>query len=254
MNSVQYQFDLISHLVWRDFTLRYKRSVLGVLWSFLPPLAQLIVLVFLFEKVIPLNIDAYPVFVFSALLPWVWFSACLNSAGNLFVSNRDLFRRPNFNPSILIIVNTLSNLINYLIFVPFLSILLLSYGRSLNSSLFFLPLLVLIQTILVLGLSWIIATWNVIFRDVQYIVSIALMLLFYLTPVFYAPEAIGEKYRILFRLNPVAILIQSYRTILFYGLSPEWESLVMAAVISIFFLCLGYFVYWRQLDHLYDMI
>jgi lipopolysaccharide transport system permease protein len=80
MNSVTYRIDLIRHLVWRDFVLRYKGSVLGVLWYLLPPLAQLLVLVFLFGRVVPLNIEAYPAFVFCGLLPWTWFSTCLVSA------------------------------------------------------------------------------------------------------------------------------------------------------------------------------
>jgi lipopolysaccharide transport system permease protein len=81
MKSLTYRIDLIRHLVWRDFVLRYKGSVLGVLWYLLPPLAQLLVLVFLFGRVVPLNIEAYPAFVFCGLLPWTWFSTCLNSGG-----------------------------------------------------------------------------------------------------------------------------------------------------------------------------
>ena len=81
MNSLAYRLDLILHLVWRDFVLRYKGSVLGVLWYLLPPLTQLLVLVFLFGRVVPLNIEAYPAFVFCGLLPWTWFGTCLGSAG-----------------------------------------------------------------------------------------------------------------------------------------------------------------------------
>src|SRR3972149_3463733 len=118
MYSLTYHVDLIRHLAWRDFTLRYKGSVLGILWSLLPPLIQLGVLVFLFRKVIPLDIEAYPAFVFSGLLPWIWFTACLNAAGGLFIYNRDLVRRPNFKPLTLVAVNTLSNLIHFLMFLP----------------------------------------------------------------------------------------------------------------------------------------
>src|ERR1051325_4563278 len=97
-NALKYYLDLTWHLVQRDFTLRYKGSALGVLWVLVVPLMQLLTLVFVFKNVIPLNIDSYPAFVFTALLPWTWFSNCLNSAGALFISNRDLIRRPNFPP------------------------------------------------------------------------------------------------------------------------------------------------------------
>src|SRR5262245_44374686 len=97
--QLAYQVDLMGHLVWRDFSLRYKRSALGVLWSLVSPLSQLLVLVFLFQAVVPLNIDAYPAFVFCALLPWSWFSTGIGSACGLFMVNRDLVRHPNFAPA-----------------------------------------------------------------------------------------------------------------------------------------------------------
>src|SRR5690349_12472344 len=107
LKQVAYHADLLRHLVWRDFSLRYKRSALGVLWSLVSPLSQLLVLVFLFQSVVPLNIEAYPAFVFTALLPWSWFSASVGSACGLFIVNRDLVRHPNFDPAYLMVVNTL---------------------------------------------------------------------------------------------------------------------------------------------------
>lgn len=254
MNSLTYHFDLLSHLVWRDFTLRYKRSILGILWSLFPPLAQLLVLVFLFRKVVPLNIEAYPAFVFCALLPWLWFSTCASSASGLFIQNRDLVRRPNFEPAILIIVNTLSNLINYLLFLPILALLLVLYDRTLTASLLLLPGLLSLQIILIVGLSLIIATLNVFYRDVQFMVNVVLMLLFYLTPVFYRSEAITGKYRILYTLNPMAALIDSYRGIFFYGKLPDLTSLLPVGGISLFLLGFGYLFYRRQVDHVLDTI
>src|SRR2546425_11264911 len=87
MGVLTYQFDLISHLVQRDFRLRYTGTLLGLLWSVALPLIQLLVFVFLFARVVPLVIEAYPAFVFSALLPWTWFSSSLGSAGGLFAVN-----------------------------------------------------------------------------------------------------------------------------------------------------------------------
>src|SRR3990172_11455794 len=111
IHPFRYYIDLTWNLVQRDFILRYKGSFLGVLWVLLVPLTHLLVLVFIFVRVVPLNIDAYPAFVFTALLPWTWFSNCLTSSGGLFTNNRDLIRRPNFPPLILIAVNTFSNLL-----------------------------------------------------------------------------------------------------------------------------------------------
>src|SRR3990167_745531 len=182
MNSLNYHFDLIRHLIWRDFSLRYKRSVFGVFWSFILPLSQLMVLTFLFRRVIPLNIENYPAFVFSGLLPWTWFSTCLSSAGGMFISNRNFLRHPNFIPATLVIVNTFSNLLNYLIALPMLIVMLIFSGKALTLALLCLPLLFLIQGALIVGLSLIISTMNVFYRDIQHIISVLLMLMFYITP------------------------------------------------------------------------
>ncbi len=249
-----HRYDLLRHLVWRDYSLRYKHSVLGLLWSLLLPLAQLLVLVFLFQAVVPLNIEAYPAFVFSAILPWGWFSNSLSSACNLFINNRDLVRHPNFAPASLTLINTLSNLIAFLVALPLLMIVLVVYGRPLTPALFLLPLLLLIEGILIAGLSLIIATWNVFYRDVQHIVLVVLMLLFYLTPVFYRPQAVAAQYQIMYQVNPIAVLIKSYRTIFFEGAYPTWSSLLFTALASIAVYAVGYITYSRQQHDIIDNI
>lgn len=254
MNSSKYYYDLIFHLVRCDFIVRYKGSALGVLWSPMLPLAQLLVLVFLFQRVVPLDIDAYPAFVFSALLPWTWFSSCLSSSGNLLISNRGLVRRPNFAPATLIIVNTLSNMLNYIVVLPILFVMLFFYDRAITLVLLFLPLLMLIQGVLIVGLSLIITTLNVFYRDVQHIVSMVLMLLFYLTPIFYQPQEVSENFRILYTLNPIAVLIQSYRAIFFYGTAPGWGSILFSGVVSIIVCGLGYLIYSSRLHDVIDTI
>jgi ABC-type polysaccharide/polyol phosphate export permease len=248
------RLDLLVHLVWRDFAVRYRKSALGVLWSIVPTLTQLLVLVFLFKKVVPLGIEAYPAFVLSALLPWAWFGNCVASSAPLFSNHRDLVRRPNFEPSTLVIVNTLVELINYLVFLPVLLVMLIFYDRSLTPALLFVPVLLSIQFLLIAGISLITASLNVLYGDVKYIVNLAVMLLFYLTPVFYQVEAIGEKYQILYTLNPLAVLIQGYREIFFYGHVPELSALFLAAIASVALWVLGQFIYSRQLSSLYDAL
>ena len=252
--KVLYKYELIWHLVRRDFSLQYKRSVLGVLWSLLLPLVQLLVLIFIFEKVIPLNIEAYPVFLFSALLPWSWFSNCLTSAGGLFINNRDLVRRPNFEPSMLVIINTLSNLLLLIVALPLLFLAIPFFERGLSINLIFLPLLILIQGLLSYGLGLIIATINVFYRDIQHIVSVALLMLFFLTPVFYGIRSIGKDYRFLYDLNPMAGLIESYRLIIYYDGAPDWSSILVTGVISLITCLLGYIIYKSQIHHVVDII
>src|SRR3990172_6847261 len=254
LSYLSYQIQLIWHLVKRDFTLQYKRSVLGVLWSLLLPLGQLLIFIIVFQKVIPINIEAYPVFLFSALLPWNWFSNCLNSAGGLFLNNRDLVRKPNFEPSILVIVNTLSNLLLFLVALPLLFILMLFFERPFTFALFALPLLIMIQGILIIGLGLIIVTLNTFYSDVQQIMGVALMMLFFLTPVFYGYQDISENYRFLYSLNPMATLIQNYRLIFFNGLIPNYGSMFFALMSSIVACVVGYIIYTRQMHNLIDIL
>jgi lipopolysaccharide transport system permease protein len=242
-----YYFDLMRHLVWRDFSLRYKRSVLGIVWSLVLPLAQLLVLVFLFQAVVPLSIESYPVFVFTALLPWSWFSSSISSACSLFVGNRDLVRRPDFAPLLLMLVNTLSNLLTYLIALALLIPMLFFYNIALTPALVMLPVLLLIQSLLIIGLSMIVATLNVFYRDVQHIVGVVLTLLFYLTPVFYRSQSVVERYHMLYTLSPISVLIQAYRAIFFYGVMPAWSALVFATMSGLFLCVVGLLIYlWRQ--------
>jgi len=253
MKSFTYQSDLILNLARRNFILAYKGSTLGILWSALLPLCQLLVLVFVFRKILPLGIEDFPAFLFAALLPWNWFSTSINSASNIFLVNRDLMRRPNFAPLMLIVVDALTNLLTFLISLPILFALLTFYGRGMTIYLLFFPLLVLIQGILIVGLGLIIATLNVFYRDVAHIVSVAVMLLFWLTPIFYQTKTVPEEYRFLFTLNPMTVLVESYRAV-FFGTPLEWNSLLLSSILSVMLCGLGYIIYQRQLHDIIDAI
>jgi lipopolysaccharide transport system permease protein len=254
MRSWRHYFDLTWHLVQRDFILRYKGSFLGAIWVLVVPLMQLMTLVFVFRKVIPLNIDAYPAFVFTTLLPWSWFSNCLSNAGGLFVTNRDLVRRPHFSPLILITVNTFTNLLLYLTVLPLVFIMLLIYGHPIGWTVVFFPMFLFVQIILIQGISMMIATWNVFYRDVQQITGIFLTLLFWITPVFYKSHAVDQGFQFLFDLNPMAVLIKGYRDIMFYSQPPEWGRFLYASFISLAIAAIGYWAYRKQLHDVIDYL
>jgi homopolymeric O-antigen transport system permease protein len=253
-SSLRYYLDLTWHLTQRDFILRYKGSVLGILWVIVIPLMQLMTLVFVFRSVVPLNIDSYPAFVFTALLPWTWFSNCLGTSGTLFTGNRDLIRKANFPPLILILVNTLSNLLLYLAVLPLVFVTLLIYGHHLAWTLCFLPVLLLFQIMLITGFSMMIASWNVLYRDVQQIVGVLLTLLFWITPVFYKSHAVDQRYQFVFDGNPLTGLIKSYRDIMFYSSPPEWQPFLFSASASIIIGILGYAVYRHKLHDVIDSL
>lgn len=209
---------------------------------------------FSFQRIVPLGIKNYPVFVFIALLPWNWFSVSIQSAGSLFIVHRDLVRRPNFTPSTLALVAALTNLLTYLVALPIVFVLVAISGRAITWTVLLLPFIMLIQGTLIVGLSLFIATWNVFYHDVQQITGVAVMLLFYLTPVFYSLESVEPAYRIAFTLNPMAVLVQSYRAILYDGTVPDWSGLLVASTVAVATLGIGYLSYRRQIQEVYDFL
>jgi ABC-2 type transport system permease protein/lipopolysaccharide transport system permease protein len=247
------RLELVAHLVWRELRLRYHGSVLGASWVVLQPLAQLVTLVFLFSRVVPLGIEAYPAFVFSGLLPWAWFSASLAAAGGAFVGNRDLMRRPGFTPALLVVVNVGANLLAYVASVPLLLLVLLANGRVPGVELLLVPLVLLVEGLLVVGLALAVATANVFYRDVQQLVVVALGLLFYLTPVFYRPEPAGAAARIVFAVNPMAAIVAAHRN-LWLGTPVEWTALAGAATTAAGACLCGWLVYRRFADELVDRL
>ena len=162
---------LIWHFVKRDFYLRHTGSALGVVWSLIVPLVQLSVLSFTFGSIIRVDIEHFPAFVFSALLPWTWFSSSLASAGTLFSTHRDLVRKPAFPPAALVLVNTVSHLITFVISLPLLYVILWWSGRVVTWNPLALVSLLITQAVLIVGLSLMVATWNVFYRDVAQLVK-----------------------------------------------------------------------------------
>jgi lipopolysaccharide transport system permease protein len=218
---VIYACDLLRALVRRDMKLRYKRSILGVAWTLLNPLTQLLVFVFVFTFVLPLNIPHYPSFLFTGILVWNWFQGALHQSTGAIVDNRELLRRPGFPVAMLPMVTVTSYLVHFLLALPVLLLFLMLDGHPLTSVLLALPGVMGLQFLLILSLAYLVATLHVTFRDTQYLLGVLLNLLFYLTPVFYNANSIPERYQALYRLNPMTHLVEAYREILLQGVFPE---------------------------------
>jgi lipopolysaccharide transport system permease protein len=241
--------DLLRELVARDMKLRYKRSVLGIVWSLLNPLLQLLVFYFVFGLLLPLNIPHYPSFLFTGVLVWSWFQSSLMCATGAIVDNRELIRRPGFPIAILPTVTVTSHLVHFLIAIPILVICVVLDVGQITSAIFALPLVILLQFVLTLSLAYLIATFHVSFRDTQYLLGVLLQLLFFLTPIFYNLVAIPERFRSFLTLNPIVPLIEAYRDILIRGQWPSSTSLMGLAACSAGLLAIGYWVFTRASYH-----
>ncbi|HJU04433.1 MAG TPA: ABC transporter permease [Nitrospiraceae bacterium] len=240
-----YLRDLLRELVGRDMKLRYKRSVLGIVWSLLNPLAQFSVLYFVFHVLLPLNIPHYASFLFTGMLTWNWFQSSLLFATGAIVENRELVKRPGFPAAILPTVTVTSHLVHFLLAIPILLLcVVLDVGRP-TPAIAALPLVIAIQFTLILGLAYVVAALYVTFRDTQYLLGVLLQLLFFLTPVFYDLATVPERYRGLLTLNPMVHLIEAYRAILIHGTWPDRGALMILIGGTGLLLAAGYLIFER---------
>ena len=240
-----YLRDLLHVLVAREMKLRYKESLLGVAWSLLNPLLQLLIFNFVFRYILPLNIPNYTAFLFVGLLMWNWFQASIVSAATTIVDGRSLIKRPGFPIPILPVVTVMANLVHFLLALPVLALFLLLTGIQLQATALLLPAIILIQFFFTLSLAYFVATFHVSFRDTQHLVSVFLLFLFYLSPIFYDAGAIPDRYQFIYRLNPVLHLLEAYRAILIEGVQPAWTPLAILTLISALLLFLGYRLFMR---------
>jgi lipopolysaccharide transport system permease protein len=243
--QLTYLRDLLRELVVRDMKLRYKRSVLGIVWSLLNPLFQMLVFIFLSRRVLSLDIPNYPSFVFTGVLAWSWFQSAVITTTGAITGNRELVKRPGFPTAILPVVTVTMDLIHFLLALPVLLLFLVLGGGRLTGAILMLPLVILLQFLLVLGLGYLVATVQVTFRDTQHLLGVLLRLLFYLTPVFYDASMVPARYQTLYRLNPMFHLITAYRAILIQGNLPDLRALLALGVLVGVLLWLGHTVFTR---------
>lgn len=231
----------------KEFRGKYKKSFLGVLWSFLNPLFQLLIYALVFPFILKNNVENYTVFLIVALFPWNFFNLSIIQSAACIVSNGGIIKKVYFPREILPIATATSNLINFLISSILVFLALFISGIGLTKAVIVLPLIILIQYILQLGLSFILSAITVYVRDVEYLINVLMMLAFYLSPIVYSADMIPGKYLPLFKLNPMFHIIKYYRDILYYGKIPEMGSVLLLLFACIIILIVGYLIF-RKLE------
>lgn len=236
--------QMIFSLVRKDLRGRYKGSVLGFLWTFLNPLFQLCIYTIVFSTIMRMGIDKFYIFLFVALVPWLFFSACLQSGATVVINNQDLVKKIYFPRIVLPISYVTSSFVNMLLsFVVVFGVLIVS-GFGVNFvALLFLPLVMLIEYMLCLGIALISSACTVYLRDLEHILGIVGMAWMYLTPVIYPPELVPEKYQLIFNLNPMTSIVEAYRDILYYKTCPQIETLFLATALGVAMIVVGSLIF-----------
>jgi lipopolysaccharide transport system permease protein len=219
--------DLILVLVSRDLKLKYKRSVIGLAWSLLNPLAQFLVFRFVFGSLLSFKTPDYTLFLFTGILVWNWFQGSLYAATSSVVDNGALLREPGFPSAVLPVAAIVSNLVQFLMAFPILIAGAFLTGHPTGRVLWAEPVVILAQFVLMLSIGYPLAALHVRFRDTQHLLGIVLMLGLYLAPVVYQISAVPEDFRVWFRLNPMVPVLQAHRDVLLGGQAPDWQALAL---------------------------
>lgn len=248
--------DLLFTWVRREFRVRYSQSVMGAAWAVLQPLSLMAIfsLVFGFVLRVPAEGVPYPVFSYVGSLAWTFFAGALTFAIPSLVNNMSLVSKIYFPREILPLSAVLVCLVDFVIAAVLLIPLMLLSGVELRWTIALLPLIVIIQILLSYGLSLIGSAVNVFFRDVRFVIPLALQIWLYASPVIYPVSAVPESLRTVYFLNPMAVLIDSYRRIILFGQLPDWGWLGFTAIVSIAVLILGYGFFKRAESRFADLI
>ncbi len=205
--------ELLFFLVWRDVKVRYKQTVLGVLWIVLQPVITMVVFSLLFGNLlgVPSGEAPYPIFAYAALLPWNYFAGALNRSSTSLVGNATLITKVYFPRLIIPISGTVSGLVDFFVAFWVLIGLMLYYGVAPTWSILFLPGFLLLAAVTALGFGLWLAALNVRYRDVNYLVPFLVQIWMYVTPVIYSTTLIPERYRWLLALNPMTGVVEGFR-------------------------------------------
>ena len=231
---------LLKAIVWRDLKAKYQSSGLGYLWSLLNPLVMLLIYGWVFSTILRVPVDDFALFLACGLLPWLWTSESLSVGTGSIVNNAGMVRRVHFPVEVLPVSVVASQFIHFLLGLPILFGFLFFFGRGPQVYALALPLLMGAQFCLNVGLVLITATLNVHFRDLQYIVSNALLFLIFSAPIIYPLEQVPPEFRPWLGLNPFTPLVTSYQDVLFFGRWPDWiGALVPLWIVAIMVLWVG---------------
>lgn len=235
--------QLLKSNVSKEIRGKYKGSFLGVLWSFVNPLLMTLVYAIVFPFILRSTQPHYVTFVVIGVLPWTWFTNVISQGTNTIVVNGGIIKKVYFPREILPISIVTSGLINFLISCIIIAIFLICSGIGFSFYILLLPLIVLIQYILMLGLIFITSAIDVYVRDAEYIINFFITMLFYATPVLYSTSLFPQKFRWILYLNPMTTIINSYRDIFYYKTMPDLVSLLTVLAASIILTVIGTLIF-----------
>lgn len=236
--------EMIFSLVRRDIKGRYKGSVLGFLWTFLNPLLQLGVYTLVFSVILKGGIEDYYLFLFVALVPWIFFQTSVSGGATCIWDQQDLVKKIYFPREVLPLSYVVSQFVNMLLSLIVVFGVLLFSGKGVNwLALLYLPLIMAVEFLLALSIAMVVSGLTVYLRDIQYMLNIIMMAWQFLTPIMYSVELVPDELMPVFMANPMTPVIIAYRDILYYQRVPEITTIIHAVIMGVGILILGIYIF-----------
>ena len=235
--------ELLKTNVKKDIRGKYKGSFLGILWSFINPLLQVLVYALVFPYIMKVETENYLIFLICGIIPWTWFITSISQGTTSITNNANLIKKVYFPREILPISVVTSGLVNFLISCLIILIFVIFGGLGITWHLIFLPFIIIVQYLFTLALIFVLSAVNVYVKDVEYIVAFIINMLFYATPILYTTEMFSGPILWLFRLNPLAHLINAYRDVFYVHHIPNLINLSILLGVSILLVVICYIIF-----------
>ncbi len=249
--------ELIYFLTWRDLKVRYKQTALGALWAILQPVVQMVVFTLLFTRVAKVATDGipYPIFSFTALLPWGLFSKAIGDAGRSLVTNRNMITKVYFPRLVIPLASVLGGIVDFAIAFMVLIVMMVYYNYApgqtydvrLSPAAWTLPLFLLLALVTAMGASLWLSAMNVIYRDVGHVLPFLTQIWFFITPIVYSAKVVSEKWQVIYALNPMVGVVDGFRWALLGTQAPPASRLIVSVAVALALLVSGMF-YFRNME------
>jgi lipopolysaccharide transport system permease protein len=248
----EYSF-LIRTLLLKDFRIRYRNMSLGLGWSLANPLVMMGVLTFVFTKVFPSTQEHYPLFVLCGLIPFNFFTLAWGTATTSLVDNSHLIKRTRFPREVVPITTVLGNCLHFIIQLVLLFSLAL-FWEGFNRHWAWLPFVIAMEVIFAIGAGLAFSAINVYIRDARYVVESASLVLFWLVPIFYGFKDVKEEYISIYRFNPLATVVFSFRRVLMENQAPDNQTMINLVVVALLSFAFGWLIFERLKKRFYDYL
>lgn len=244
--------DLFYFMVNRDIKVRYKQTVLGGLWAIIQPFFMMVVFSLFFGRLAKIPSDGipYPIFNYTAMVPWVYFATAITNSGNSLIGNTNLISKVYFPRLIVPITPILAGLLDFSIAFVVLIGMMLWYGIYPTVMIFLFPVLVLLMMLSASGVGMVLAALNAKYRDIRYTIPFIVQFWMFASPVVYPSSMIPEQYRILYGLNPMTGVIEGFRSILLGSIPFPTKMVTLSVAVSVILFVVGMF-YFRQTERFF---